>query len=258
MRGLEQVARLVGGAGRSPRPLEDLGPRRDGRRRGGRSALRDAADQQALLVGQPAHGGAEERVEGQALDLRHVSLHRADPQAHVIGVPDGEGEAPAVHGPGHIVDLGVRRQIEGRLGSALDLDQARRGGPVPPVDAVDHGIDPHAGQLVHRRRQLGEGRIGDGIGQEQVLAGRRGPHPGELRRVEHLQHLLGGRLPPGYRWGDLARRADARRHHCRHGHDPGQETKHGLPPRVVARCQGSRADLAVESTTADPYPASLC
>ena len=43
----------------------------------------------------------------------------------MIGVPDGEGEASAVHGPGHPVDLSVCRQVEGRFGSALDLDQTR-------------------------------------------------------------------------------------------------------------------------------------
>ena len=123
--GLEQVARLIGGTGFGPRPLEDLGSRRDGRRLGRRPTFRDAADQETLLVGQPAHSRAEELVDGHVLDLDQVALHRAHPQAHMVGVPGGEGEALAVRGPGHCVDLCVFGQIEGRLGAALDLDEAR-------------------------------------------------------------------------------------------------------------------------------------
>ena len=90
----------------------------------------------------------------------------------MIGAPRREREALAVHGPVHVVDLGVRRQIERCRGSVLDPDQAGRGASVLAMVAVGRGIDPHAGQLVHRRRQLGEGRIEHGIGEEQVLAGR--------------------------------------------------------------------------------------
>ncbi len=123
--GLKQIARLVGGAGRAPCPLEDLRTRGDGRRLRGGPPLRDAPHQEAILVRPPAHGGAEKVVEGNVLDLRELPLHRAHPQAHVVGVLDGEGEALAVRGPGHVVDLRFLRQIERCHGAAFDLDQAR-------------------------------------------------------------------------------------------------------------------------------------
>ena len=47
---LEQVTRLVRGAGRRPRSFDDFRTGRNGRRLGSRSTLRDAADEQALLV----------------------------------------------------------------------------------------------------------------------------------------------------------------------------------------------------------------
>ena len=257
--GLEQVAGLVGGTGFGPCPLEDLGPRRDGRRLGRRSTLRDATDQEALLVGQPAHSGAEELVDGHILDLGQVALHRAHPQAHMVGVPGGEGEALAVRGPGHCVDLCVFGQIEGRLGAALDLDEARGGGPVAPVDVVDHRIHPHAGQHVHGRRQLGEWWIGDGIGQQQVLTRGCGPHPGELGSVEDLHHLLGGSLPLGFRLLGVVCCLGDRRHRQRHGGEHGQDSKHDPPPRFVACCsKPPRSTPVLGLVPVESLPTSIC
>jgi hypothetical protein len=149
--GLEQVAGLVGGACRGALALLDPWPRRDGGRRRRRAPLGDAAHQEAPLVGEPGGCRAEERVDPH-VDLLQVAGHGAHPQAHVIGVTDREGEAPAVGGPVHVVDLGALGQGQADLGAALDRHQPRRGGPVPPVDGADQGVHPDAGELVHRPR----------------------------------------------------------------------------------------------------------
>ena len=192
---LEQIASLVGRAGRGPRCFGDFRSRRNGRHLGSRSTLRDAADEQSLLIRQPTHGRTHQRVERQVLDPGHFSAKRPYPEADVIGASYGEREALAVHRPVHAEDFGVRRQIERCRGSVLDPDQARGGAPVPPVLAVGGGIDAHAGQLVHRRGQLGEGWIKHGIGEKEILARGGRPRPGELRRVEHLQHVFCRRHP---------------------------------------------------------------
>ncbi len=124
----------------------------------------------------------------------------------------------------------------GRLGAALDLDEARGGGPVPPVDVVDRRIHPHAGQLVHGRRQLGEWWIGDGIGQQQVLTRRCGPHPWKLGSVEDLHHLLGRSLPPGRRLRGAISCLGNRSNRQRHSDERGQDTEHGSPPRFMTHC----------------------
>ena len=75
------------------------------------------------------------------------------------------------------------------------------------VIVVGRGIDTHSGQLVHWRGELGERGIEHGIAEEQVLAGGRCPRFGEPRRVEHLQYIVGRRLPAGcFLRGSLLRR----------------------------------------------------
>ena len=117
----------------------------------------------------------------------------------MIGVYDDERETFAVHGPYHVIYLSAFGQIKRCCDSVFDPDQAGRGATVPAMAAVDGGIDPHAGQLMHRCSQLGERGIKHGIGEKHVIAGWRNPHPRELWCMEHLQQLFRWRLPPGCR-----------------------------------------------------------
>ena len=90
---------------------------------------RDAADQQSLLVGKPADGGAHQRIDRQTLKLLDLAVDRADPQAALTGASHRERETLPIHGPRHVVDFRVRRHSESRRRTVRDPDQA---GEVPP------------------------------------------------------------------------------------------------------------------------------
>ena len=170
MIGLEQVAGFVSGAGGGFSASENLGPCRNGRRLRRRAARGNTPHQQLLLVRQPAHRRAEEGVDRQSGEFIQLAVHRANPDADVIGQLDGQGETAAVRCPGNSLDFRALRQGERGEGAIIDPDQARRGGSISAVRSIDLGIDPHASQLVHRGGQCGKGRIGGGIHEQQVLA----------------------------------------------------------------------------------------
>jgi len=169
--GFEQVAGLVGGAGGRFDTGENLGSRRNGRRLGRRTARGDAAHQQMLLVRQPASRGAEQGVDGQARNFGQLPADRADPDPDAAGVFDGQGETSTIRSPAQTINFRVLRQSERSFGAILNPDQSRKSRTVRSIGSVDCGIHPHAGQLVHRRGQAGERRIGGGIHQQQVSAG---------------------------------------------------------------------------------------
>jgi hypothetical protein len=182
------------------------------------------------LVRHPAHSGAEEPVDGKAIDLLEITLDRADPQAHMVRMPDCQSEAPAVCGPAHVVDLCSIVQGQWDLGAILYSDEAEGGGTAAPVVVADHRIHPHAGKLVHRCRELGERGIDHWIGQQQVLACGRWPRHRERWSVEDLEDLLGWSLPPGAwlestccgnrEWRSCQRRSEQRDQNAKHDSSP--------------------------------------
>ena len=243
MRRGEQVAGLVGGAGRGAGSLEDLGPRREGWRLRSVPAGGDTPHQQASLVGHPLDGRSQEGVEGHAPDLAQLAIHRAHPQAQVVGVLHLQGEALAVHGPRHAEELGAVGEGEGHLGAVLHPEQAGGDGAPVAVEPVDHRIDPHARQLVHRPRQLGQVRVRDRVGQEQVAAPGCGPHPGEAGRVEDVEDLLGRLLPPPRRGGQAGEQGEQERER-RGGAPPAGRSASALHPAMqVIHDPSSRREL---------------
>ncbi len=109
---LKEIARFVRGASRGPLTLHDFRTRRDWRRFGCRPALRNAADKQVFLIGQPTYGGTEQRIEVQVFNHGHVTIHQPHPETEMFIVQHREREALAVHGSRHVVDFSIFGQCK--------------------------------------------------------------------------------------------------------------------------------------------------